>query len=119
MSEVRKVRVRLTDADGKVHEVVMWAKGADSDFGLYSDSDRSVDGIFWYAEIGDEVPIEPVVTLPTGLGAVVEADYGIDTELFVRVDDDCWYTTGPLDPVRDAFFDGVSFTVLSKGVRDV
>lgn len=120
MSEVRKVRVRLTDADGKVHEVVMWAKGADSDFGLYSDSDRSVDGIFWYAEIGDEVPIEPVVTLPTGLGAVVEVTYpGIDSEWFVRVEDDWWYPTGVLDPAKDSFFDTVSYTVLSEGVPRV
>lgn len=120
MPEMRKLRVKLTDADGKVHAVVMWAKGADSDFGLYSDRDQSVDGTCWYAEIGDEVPIEPVVVLPTGLGAVVEVTYpGIDTERFVRVEDDWWYPTGVLDPAKDAFFDTVSYTVLSEGVSNI
>lgn len=122
MVDMRKVRVSLTDAVGKVHAVVMWAKGADWDFGLYSDREQSVDGTCWYAEIGGGVPIEPVVTLPTGLGAVVEVTYpGVDSERFVRVDDDWWHPTDTKGRVKNEFFylDTVSYTVLSEGVPRV
>lgn len=116
---MRKSRVLLRDADGRLHEVVGYA---DARGALRSGPGfAGGGGSGWYLRAPGS-PVIPVVELPTGLGAVVEVDYGPpinDSERFIRVDDDWWYPTGVLDPVKDSFFDTVSFTVLSEGVPGV
>ena len=129
MSDMQKVRVSLTDADGKVHEVVGWNYGGDSANGVHAiDVEKAAYDVDcpWYIEIDPKLtPFAVIQELPTGLGAVVEVRYPAPenvfaSERFVRLDD-WWMSQAPevAKPqfVSDGWINEYEFTVLSEGIK--
>lgn len=124
MSDMQKVRVSLTDADGKVHEVVGYCYSGRAVNGIYAlDLENSGEVCPWYIEIEETLtPFAVIQELPTGLGAVVEVTYDdpegdLTTERYVRIDGHSWYAPEVCEDVSDNFLKAQKFTVLSEGVK--
>jgi hypothetical protein len=123
VSDFKKVRVRLVDADGVEHSVVGWRLPGDGNPVLSEPKDVGLPASFWYLEYGDDVEVTPVVELPTGLGAVVEVTYnypisndGDCTDRLVLTGKNEWYATIGQEVFEDRHILGNRFVVLSEGV---
>ena len=120
MSDMQKVRVSLTDADGKVHEVVGYQYQSDP-AAIY----QSQEADDWVIQLMNEdavFAVTPIQELPTGLGAVVEVRWDdpegpLTTERYVRIGDATWFTPEMGEDVSDKFLKAQEFTVLSEGVK--
>jgi hypothetical protein len=123
MTDMRKVRVSLVDADGKTHEVVGYRRNDEQPVVFMEvDSEAGINKSACIAWIGDsDVTVTPIVELPTGLGAVVEVLYGPptnDSDQYVHVGHGKWVPQHRLlEPVSGKWFKERRFTVLSEGVK--
>lgn len=123
MGDMRKVRVSLTDAEGKVHEVVGYRRNAEIT-GVFMRDDDEATGINasvmvqWVDD--EDVTVTPIQELPTGLGAVVEVDYGPpinEVERFVHIGDDYWHEARSCRELTSSMLGRMAFTILSEGVK--
>lgn len=116
MSDMQKVRVSLTDADGKVHEVVGYCYSGYAGNGIHGiNVEEAHDEVNpWYIEIDETLtPFAVIQELPTGLGAVVEvAPHG---EQFVHVGQGPW--SNHESEMISEDIQQIPFTVLSEGVK--
>ena len=125
MSDMQKVRVSLTDADGNVHGVVGWCYGGRADNGVHGINVKEAEDEVnpWYIEIDEKLtPFAVIQELPTGLGAVVEVTFDdpegpVSTQRYVRFDEGCWYDPHNGEDAGDSWLNTQKFTVLSEGVK--
>lgn len=111
MSDMQKVRVSLTDTEGKVHEVVGYQYQSDP-AAVY----QSQEADDWVIHLMNEDAVSGVTViqeLPTGLGAVVEvAPHG---EQFVHVGQGLW--SNHESEMISEDIEQIPFTVLSEGIK--
>ena len=123
MGDMQKVRVSLTDAEGKVHEVVGYQSYGNTEYATIlphpSDGNAVTGETKWYIVCHPSI-CSSIQELPTGLGAVVEVDYGPpinEVERFVHIGDDYWHEARSCRELTSSEMSRMTFTILSEGVK--
>lgn len=113
MSDMQKVRVSLTDAEGNVHEVVGYQYLEEPGTVYQRDEPDGDEWSIFLLNEGAASRVNVIQELPTGLGAVVEvASHG---EQFVHVGEGLW--SNHESEMISEDIEQIPFTVLSEGIK--